>query len=127
MECWLMAEIYSLYFGETSGDLDLVAANIDGVTYAVPGVPLEYGTTYYWRVDATNEYGTTQGDEWSFATLAFDPPHSTYRYRSNGSLVLDGTTYNAATMYASGENFLSVSRRLVAAAANAIFYEQVDT
>ena len=122
-----MAELYTLYFGETSGDLDLVAASIDGVTYAVPNIPLEYDTTYYWRVNATNEYGTTQGDEWSFTTLSVDPPHSIYRYRSDGSLVPDGTAYNAATMYITGENFINVNRRLVGAAANAIWYEQVDT
>jgi len=122
-----MAELYTLYFGDESGNLDLVAASIDGVTYAVPGLPLVYNTTYYWRVDATNDYGTTTGDEWSFTTLSPDRPHSTYRYRSDGSLVPDGTAYNAATMYITGENFLNVQRRLVGAAANAIFYEQVDT
>jgi hypothetical protein len=122
-----MAETYGVYFGKTSGSLTLVAASIAGVTYAVPTVPLEYSTTYYWRVDATNEYGTTTGDEWHFTTLAFDPPHSTYRYRSDGSLVPDGTAFNVTTMYYTGENFMNVSRRLVAAAANAIFYEKVDT
>jgi len=122
-----MSELYTLYFGETSGDLDLVAASIDGLTYAVPTPPLDYDTTYYWRVDATNEYGTTTGDEWSFTTLAFDPPHTTYRYRADGTPVPDGTEYDPETMYATGENFVNVSRRLVAAADNAIYYETVDT
>jgi len=35
---------------------------------------LEYGTTYYWRVDAFNEVGETAGDVWSFTTLELIPP-----------------------------------------------------
>ncbi len=30
-----------------------------------PG-PLEYGTTYYWRIDEVNAIGTTTGTVWSF-------------------------------------------------------------
>ncbi|OQX80656.1 MAG: hypothetical protein B6D64_02960 [Bacteroidetes bacterium 4484_276] len=29
---------------------------------------LEYQTTYYWRVDCINEYGSTEGEVWSFTT-----------------------------------------------------------
>ncbi|MEX0987886.1 MAG: glycoside hydrolase family 88 protein [Bacteroidales bacterium] len=31
---------------------------------------LDYQTTYYWRVDEVNSQGITQGEEWSFTTLA---------------------------------------------------------
>ena len=119
-----MAELYTLYFGKTSGALSLVAASINGLTYAVPKPPLKYGTNYYWRVDATNEYGTTTGDEWSFTTLTFDPPQCIIRYRSDGSLVPAGTAYNATTMYYTGENFMGLNRRLVGAAGSAIWYEE---
>jgi len=34
-----------------------------------------YETPYYWRLDAVNEFGTTEGTEWSFMTLDFVPPH----------------------------------------------------
>jgi hypothetical protein len=30
---------------------------------------LKPGTTYYWRVDTTNETGVTKGDMWSFTTM----------------------------------------------------------
>lgn len=35
-----------------------------------------YSTTYYWRVDASNSYGSTTGSTWSFETEAapVDPP-----------------------------------------------------
>ncbi len=31
-----------------------------------------HGTTYYWRVDAKNEAGITQGNVWSFTTKVWD-------------------------------------------------------
>ena len=71
-----MAETYDLYFGTISGSLDLVVADITATVYAPPSLPLAYNTVYYWRVDATNEYGTTVGDEWHFTTLVFTPPTS---------------------------------------------------
>lgn len=120
-----MAEIYTLYFGTESGNLSLVAAQIDGVTYAVPDPPLEYNTVYYWRVDATNEYGTTTGDEWSFTTLVFDPPTTSWEN-------LPGKTLGPLTGGVEGVDFrwlgtngMITRRRLVAAAANAIWYEDV--
>ena len=38
--------------------------------------PLEYDTTYYWRIDEVNEHGTTQGSTWSLTTEAapLSPP-----------------------------------------------------
>jgi len=41
------------------------------VTFYDPS-PLNYSTTYYWKVDATNSNGTTAGDVWSFTTSS-DP------------------------------------------------------
>ena len=38
-----------------------------GITYR--NIKLEPGYTYYWRVDAVNEQGTTTGDLWSFSTV----------------------------------------------------------
>jgi len=33
-----------------------------------PSAPLDYSTTYWWRVAAKNEYGSAQGPPWSFTT-----------------------------------------------------------
>ena len=35
-------------------------------------VDFTHGTTYYWRVDAKNEAGITQGNVWSFTTKVWD-------------------------------------------------------
>ncbi|OPX38041.1 MAG: hypothetical protein B1H11_05085, partial [Desulfobacteraceae bacterium 4484_190.1] len=43
-----------------------------------PG-PLEYNKTYYWRVDAGNGVGVTQGDQWFFSTQP-PPPWLAYHY-----------------------------------------------
>ena len=60
------AASYIVYFGtapspgndELQGerDVSVVDANLD------------YGITYYWRVDPKNEGGMTAGDVWSFTT-----------------------------------------------------------
>jgi hypothetical protein len=44
-------------------------------TYA-PGT-LSYSTIYYWRILATNQFGTTTGDVWSFTTRA-DPGSTSF-------------------------------------------------
>ena len=36
--------------------------------------PLQHGTTYYWRLDAKNEAGTTRGPVWSFTTRKTSAP-----------------------------------------------------
>jgi hypothetical protein len=59
---------HEVYFG-TAEPLTLVSTQSD--TVYNPGT-LDYYTTYYWRIDQVNEYGTTQGDLWSFTTIS--PP-----------------------------------------------------
>ncbi|KKK49220.1 hypothetical protein LCGC14_3137230, partial [marine sediment metagenome] len=67
-----MAETYDIYFGPT-GDLSLISAEQAGLSIEVP-YALEYNTEYSWRVDATNEFGTTTGDVWSFTAIVYAPP-----------------------------------------------------
>jgi len=38
-----------------------------------PGT-MDYITTYYWRIDEVNMWGTTTGPVWSFTTVMFPPP-----------------------------------------------------
>lgn len=68
-----MAETYSVYFGTDPAHLTRIATGLTSPSY-IPPEPLAYATVYYWRVDATNENGTTTGDIWHFTTLAFHPP-----------------------------------------------------
>ena len=57
-----------------SKEFDDVSDGIGGVTqdagdYPVPGSPLDFGKTYYWRVDEANSVsGWDQGDVWRFTT-----------------------------------------------------------
>lgn len=73
------ASEYGVYFG-TSSSLDSgdFKGYMTGTSYD-PGT-LNNGTTYYWRIDAKNTHGETQGTVWSFttdtlpgATLNFTP------------------------------------------------------
>jgi hypothetical protein len=90
----------------------------------VADLPLSYGTVITWRVDSNNYYGTTEGDEWTFTTLAWDPPHVTVRLLSDGSETVG--PFNPATMYFTGENFVAGMRRLLGFCGASLWYESVD-
>lgn len=60
---------YSVYLGTNSSSLNKIAdVNYSALpSYQLTG--LSTATTYYWRIDATNEKGTVNGDTWNFHTL----------------------------------------------------------
>ncbi len=60
------ATSFNVYLGTSAEDLALEIEDTDGTADAF--TELENGTTYYWRVDALTEEGTTTGDVWSFTT-----------------------------------------------------------
>ncbi|MHC4671026.1 MAG: fibronectin type III domain-containing protein [Planctomycetota bacterium] len=61
------ATSHDVYFGiDSTPDSSEFKANQSGVTYE-PGT-LSASTTYYWRIDEVNGYGTTTVDVWSFTT-----------------------------------------------------------
>jgi hypothetical protein len=77
------AEEHNVYFGTVLDDVNeagitdprgvLVSENQDDITYAPPAL-LEFGRTYYWRVDEVNappEAAVNKGDVWSFTTFNF--------------------------------------------------------
>ena len=55
---------YTLYFGESEETLKEIASDLSVKSYKYEQ-DLE-PATYYWRVDAKNDEGVTQGDVWSF-------------------------------------------------------------
>jgi hypothetical protein len=58
---------YDVYFGsDPSTDAGEYLGNTESSSYD-PGI-LAYNTTYYWRVDAKNEAGTTPGVTWNLTT-----------------------------------------------------------
>ena len=110
------ADTYEVYFRVQGNDWDLVGEAQAGVEWAIDFGTLNYGVTYEWRIDATNVYGTTTGDTWTFSSIVFDPPLPT-------GVTLDGDGNPTGTP--TGENNMYTVKRLVTAARNKIFYENV--
>ncbi|KKK72171.1 hypothetical protein LCGC14_2906560, partial [marine sediment metagenome] len=85
-------------------------------------------TTFVWRVDTANSFGATTGIEWEFSTPAFKQPKTSYILIGGGSGTgpydyppgAEGVDWN----WTGGNNMISV-RRLVAAAYNKIWIEEL--
>jgi len=64
---------YDLYFGNETNP-DLYASNLTDDSYTIPEV-LDYGTEYYWLINATDSTGNwTMGPQWTFETIHNTPP-----------------------------------------------------
>ena len=59
---------YAVMMGESADALAEKATGLTKCEYVTSG--LEPDKTYFWRVDATNSLGTTQGPVWQFTTTA---------------------------------------------------------
>lgn len=127
------ADTYNVYYGDTSGNLTLVSSAQAGTSLTVTGItlgsPYDYVVTRYWRIDSINAGGTTTGDEWSFTTINFDQLRVTYELISGGSgngpydtptPGVEGTDFRYT-----GENNMITVRRLIAAANNKIWIEDI--
>jgi len=77
---------------------------------------LPQGIIYEWRIDSTNDNGTTTGDTWTFTSFTFEPP------LPPGATV-DEVGVQGGTP--TGENAMIQVKRLVVAANNKIWYEDV--
>ena len=114
---------FNVYYGDTSGSLTLVASaqdagavsNLFTIWNLDYGSPFDYAVTRYWRIDSTNDVGTTTGDEWSFTTLTFDPPvPSPPEPDPDDPYPID---------YEFDPNFIRTTQRLVCACGHQIWYE----
>src|SRR4030042_2050439 len=65
------ATYHDVYFG-TANPPPLVSSSQAGTTYDTG--TMSNSTTYYWRIDEKNDYGTTTGTVWSFTTAAAGSP-----------------------------------------------------
>ena len=63
-----MARSYDVYFGTSAGSIALVSNDQTARVKEIPGLALD--STYYFRIDSANEFGTTTGDVCSFSTWA---------------------------------------------------------
>lgn len=71
---------YNVYIGTNADFMEEVASDLTATTYK-PEL-LEPNTIYYWRVDAVNNTGVTEGETWSFkavpgGTLFYTDFHTT--------------------------------------------------
>lgn len=121
-------DTYEIYFRESGDAWTLVGEAQAGVTWAIVFGTLAYGTTYEWRIDATNAYDTTTGDTWSFGSIDYDQLRISYRLINGGSGAgpyddppgTQGTDWE----YTGLNNMISI-KRLVVAANSKIWYEQI--
>jgi len=89
---------------------------------------LDRSTTYDWRVDAVNQFGITEGDVWRFTTISLKCPCPSYELISGGSgqgPYGDPPGVVDIDFRWVGDNMMVTTRRLVAAAYNRIWYEEV--
>jgi len=122
------ADTFEVYLRVQGEDWTLVGVAQAGITWTIPFETITYGTTYEWRVDATNVYGTTTGDTWSFDSITFDRICISYVLVTGGSGAgpydtppgVEGTDWRWT-----GENNMLTVRKLVAAANNKIWYESI--
>lgn len=107
----------------------IVPTVIEGLTATQLGniadyLTFEWDTTYYWRVDTVNEFGTTEGDQWSFTTVPLYRIIPSFQL-INGSVLgpLDGGIEGIDFRWI-GDNMMTTVKRLIAAANNRIWYEE---
>lgn len=114
------ATSYDVYYGQDAGSLSLVSEGQAGLSFTITGIdygsPFEYLVSRAWKIDAINDAGKTEGNIWTFAAMAFDPPLPT-----GVSLDASGEPTGTPT----GVNNMMTVRKLVAAARNKIFYENI--
>ncbi len=121
-----VATSYHLYvgIGELMGAVAIDVPDITDLNYDSAVVDFQngfvwgYNSVYHWRVDAVNDFGTTEGDEWTFNSIDYDPPLPT-----GVSLTDVVGEEGEPTGTPTGENNMITVKRLVAAANNTIFFE----
>ena len=119
-----MATTYQVYLGASGDPLKPSGGPISELTWT-PN-PLGYAVVYQWRVDAVNEFGATEGDVWSFTTISFKPPVSSWRLLpgGSGSGPLDDPPGVAGVDYEwTSVNNMRTTHRLVAAANNKVWID----
>ncbi|MEM9236130.1 MAG: fibronectin type III domain-containing protein, partial [Verrucomicrobiota bacterium] len=113
------ASSHDVYFGTSS---PLLAGDFQGNqsdTTFDPG-PLSPNTTYYWRIDEVNAFGTTTGPTWSFTTGSAPAPgslllHEEFDNYQAGSIIGQtgqGTGLSGAWEYAGSAGTFEIGQGL---------------
>jgi hypothetical protein len=126
------ADTFDVYYGPDADNLSLVSSAQAGTSFTIfeqdYGSPFDYEINRAWRIDSTNQYGTTTGDVWTFTTMTFDQIRTSYRLidGGSGSGPFDSPPGVQGTDWEwTGENNIITVRRLLAAAKDAIWYESI--
>ncbi len=83
---------FNVYLGESEASLEIVDSATTVTTYHTGS--LEFGTDYYWRIDALNENGITAGEVWKFTTVSEAVPELVLYWpfkEEDGIIVYDST------------------------------------
>lgn len=121
-------DTYEIYYRAQGDSWVLVGVAQAGLTWTIPFGSIAYETTYEWRIDATNVYGTTTGDTWSFGSISYDQLRVSYVLILGGSgngpyddpPGVEGTDWE----YTGLNNMITV-HRLVLVANSKIWYEAI--
>ncbi len=127
------AKTHDLYFGTGFDDVnnagDAVPAGVAvskglGVTTYDPAGLLEYGKTYYWRVDEINapdKPGTYKGDTWNFTAEPYGYPVTPIKATASSSLsatmgpekTIDGSGLDAQNQHGTSASQMWLSKKNV--------------
>lgn len=92
--------------------------------------PLHYATTYTWRVDTDNVWGTTTGDNWTFRAMSLKSVYNSWKNYPGktlgpGEINGSGVEGPGGDYFFTGENFMSTTTRLLAFARDRVWYVEL--
>lgn len=88
---------HDVYFGTNAGALPLVSVAQSTATYGPE--TMDYGVTYYWRIDEVGLGGTVTGDVWGFTTRPFSVDDV-----ANRDIAVEGTVTGTYTATQASDN-----------------------
>jgi len=86
---------------------------------------LGYSKTYTWSVDTTNEFGTTDGDDWTFDTISLSGTACSWSNYDGKTLGPTDGGVEGVDYYWTGSNCISTVKRVVAFAADRVWITEV--
>ena len=86
---------------------------------------LGYSNTYTWSVDTTNEWGTTDGDDWTFDTISYSGASCSWTNYDGKTLGPFDGGVESVDYYWTGTNCVSTIKRVVAFAADRVWITEV--
>lgn len=125
-----IADSYDLYIAPHEESYTLAATELtaEEVEQIFTYYHLGHNAGYDWRVDSRNSFGITQGDTWTFSTAALVPPSASWELIPGGSGNGPWDTppgVEDVDFRWVGDNRTVTTKRIVVAAMNRIWFEDV--